>query len=69
MSGGRLAGQDRRVSVTREDSALDRLWRETFGAPLPMHGAGPAMKRILKDHGVNPRLIEEAVRTEPRSWI
>ncbi len=55
--------------MTREDSALDRLWRETFGAPLPMHGAGPAMKRILEEHGIKPRLIEEAVRTEPRTWI
>lgn len=48
---------------------MDRLWRERFGAPLPMLGAGAAMKRILEDNGMKTRLIEEAVRTEPRTWV
>jgi len=34
-----------------------------------MIGAGAAMKRILEDSGMKARLIEEAVRTEPRTWI
>lgn len=55
--------------LSREDAALDRLWRDRFGAPLPMRGAGSAMKRTLQANGVEARAIEDALRFEPRIWL
>lgn len=55
--------------MSREDMALDRLWRDRFGSPLPMRGAGAVVKHTLVASGVKPRLIEEAIRLEPRSWL
>ncbi|MEH6663955.1 MAG: hypothetical protein V7678_03825 [Brevundimonas sp.] len=33
--------------MTPDDEALDVLWRERFGQPLPILGAGDAVRAIL----------------------
>ena len=38
--------------LSPDDAALDALWRETFGQPLPILGAGHIVRKILKDQGV-----------------
>jgi hypothetical protein len=57
------------TTMSREDVVLDRLWRAQFGAPLPMYGAGPQIKRLLQANGLRTRQIEESIRMEPRTWI
>lgn len=39
-------------SLSADDTALDALWRETFGQPLPILGAGHVVRKILKERGV-----------------
>ncbi|RZJ02279.1 MAG: DNA methylase [Brevundimonas sp.] len=34
--------------MTAEDRALDVLWREAFGEPLPILGAGQFVTQVLK---------------------
>ena len=34
-------------SMTDEDRALDALWRERFGEPLPILGAGDIVRAVL----------------------
>ncbi len=38
--------------LSPDDAALDALWRETFGQPLPILGAGNIVREILKERGV-----------------
>lgn len=38
--------------LSPDDAALDALWRETFGQPLPILGAGHIVRKILKEQGV-----------------
>jgi hypothetical protein len=33
--------------MTDEDRALDALWRERFGEPLPILGAGDIVRAVL----------------------
>lgn len=33
--------------MTDEDRALDALWRQHFGEPLPILGAGPFVRQVL----------------------
>ncbi len=54
--------------LSREDAVLDRFWREYFDQPLPMRGAGQAMRQILIDNGLAARAIKSAIRMEQRSW-
>ncbi|WP_395945812.1 hypothetical protein [Brevundimonas sp.] len=54
--------------LSREDAVLDRYWREYFDQPLPMRGAGQAMKQILIDNGLAAKVIKSAIRLEQRSW-
>lgn len=37
------------IEMTDEDRALDALWRERFGEPLPILGAGAVIKAVLGD--------------------
>jgi len=37
------------IEMTEEDRALDALWREKFGEPLPILGAGVVIKAVLGD--------------------
>lgn len=39
-------------TLSADDTALDALWRETFGQPLPILGAGHVVRKILKERGV-----------------
>lgn len=34
-------------TMTDEDRALDALWRERFGEPLPILGAGEIVRSVL----------------------
>lgn len=46
--------------MSPEDMALDALWRDTFGEPLPMMGAADIVRTILRNHGVEvPRVLEK----------
>lgn len=38
--------------LSADDAALDALWRETFGQPLPILGAGHIVREILRERGV-----------------
>ena len=38
--------------LTPEEVRLDQLWREHFGQPLPILGAGHIVREILKDQGI-----------------
>lgn len=38
-----------RTPMTQEDQDLDRQWRETFGEPLPILGAGDIVRQILDE--------------------
>lgn len=38
--------------LSPDDAALDALWREAFGQPLPILGAGHIVREILKDQGI-----------------
>lgn len=52
----------RAVSLSIEDQVLDALWREHFGQPLPMRGAGEAVRVVLRTKGVSGHQIEAAIR-------
>ena len=55
--------------LSPDDAALDALWRETFGQPLPILGAGHIVRKILKEQGVavppTPPQKSAAKKTEP----
>lgn len=44
--------------MTEEDQELDRQWREAFGEPMPILGAGDIVRRILDE-------ISERDRSDP----
>lgn len=47
------------TQMTDEDRALDALWREKFGEPLPILGAAEVIRTILgTDH--DPIGLDEA---------
>lgn len=47
--------------MSPDDMALDALWRDTFGEPLPMMGAADIVRTILRNHGVDvPKVLEKA---------
>jgi hypothetical protein len=50
------------VTLSIEDQALDHFWRRHFNQPLPMTGAGQAVRAILKTKGVSGGTIEAAIR-------
>ncbi|MGH6978535.1 MAG: hypothetical protein ACRED4_04490 [Brevundimonas sp.] len=53
--------QDVAERMSPEDMALDVLWRDTFGEPLPMMGAADIVRTILRNHGVEvPRVLVKA---------
>lgn len=55
--------QESAERMSAEDAALDVLWRETFGEPLPMMGAADIVRTILRNNGVEvPRVPEKAER-------
>lgn len=55
--------QDVAERMSPEDAALDVLWRNTFGEPLPMMGAADIVRTILRNNGVEvPRVLEKAER-------
>ena len=39
--------------LSPDDAHLNRLWRETFGQPLPLIGAPEIARRILHQNGVS----------------
>jgi hypothetical protein len=41
--------------LSPEDAHLNRLWRETFGQPMPLIGAPDIARRILRQNGVSAR--------------
>lgn len=52
--------QDVTERMSAEDMALDALWREAFGEPLPMMGASDIVRTILRNHGVEvPKVLEK----------
>jgi hypothetical protein len=54
---------DRAERMSPEDMALDVLWRDTFGEPLPMMGAADIVRTILRRHGVEtPKVLEKPAR-------
>lgn len=46
-----------------EDQVLDAFWRELFDQPLPMLGAAPSVRAILRREGVTDPQIDAAIRT------
>ena len=58
--------------LTPDDAHLNRLWRETFGQPMPLIGAPDIARRILRQNGVSvsdlsqPALDEAAPGSAPR---
>ncbi len=51
------------MSLSIEDQVLDRFWRDKFNQPLPMAGAGEAVRAILKEQGVSGYQVEAAIRS------
>lgn len=47
------------TQMTDEDRALDALWRERFGEPLPILGAAAVIRAVL-DIDQNPAGLDEA---------
>jgi hypothetical protein len=46
--------------MTEEDQELDRLWRATFGEPMPIMGGGDIVRSILAEPAAGkPRLKRE----------
>ncbi|MND60947.1 MULTISPECIES: hypothetical protein [unclassified Brevundimonas] len=41
--------------LSPDDAHLNRLWRETFGQPMPLIGAPDIARRILRQNGVSAR--------------
>lgn len=54
------------MELSNEDAVLDRLWREVFDQPLPLIGAGPVVRSILKKEGVTDQEIDQAIRREKK---
>lgn len=46
--------------MTDEDRELDSLWRERFGEPLPILGAGEFVRAVLRDKADGPLLPKAA---------
>lgn len=54
------------MELSTEDTVLDRIWREHFDQPLPLIGAGPVVRSILKKEGVTDGEIDQAIRLEKK---
>ena len=46
--------------MTDEDRELDALWRDRFGEPLPILGAGDFVRVVLANHQARTALAEAA---------
>jgi len=53
--------QDVDHRMSPEDAALDLLWRDTFGEPLPMMGAADIVRTILRNNGVDVPKAQQKV--------
>ena len=54
------------MELSVEDTVLDRLWRELFDQPLPLIGAGPVVRSILRKEGVTDVEIDQAIKREKK---
>ena len=50
--------------LSSDDAHLNRLWRRTFGQPLPLIGAPEIARRILRQNGVSARDLARPLANE-----
>lgn len=61
-----ISKRSRRLRLSNEDAALDRLWRQRFDQPLPMRGASAIVRTILVQNGVDERLVASEIQAARR---
>lgn len=51
--------------LSPDDAHLNRLWRQTFGQPMPLIGAPDIARRILRQNGVPASDLALSLKDEP----
>nr|WP_314436070.1 hypothetical protein [uncultured Brevundimonas sp.] len=54
------------MELSNEDAVFDQFWRKVFDQPLPLIGAGPVVRSILKKEGVTDQQIDQAIKREKK---